>query len=268
MPESGREADVPNPTWAVGQLLAPRYCPVPSQSVTNPTCCPLCPGLCRFFGTVPVSGCRAEPGARVSQPLTSPGPRAATMTFPSLGPASNPWRKGEVAPSPSCRRQPCHHKWLHTSLRRDPPPQPPGIETLGMNPPTATGAPLSPTRSVPARCPRYLRGPAAPGGCRAAVSRSPDRRLPAAPGCIPGRGRRRSSGRAAPGGSRCATGGESSAQPRSRGRGSGLVRPLVTLPVCPCAGLPVPVLPRLLAPVLLSPSELAVPCPSGCPLRG
>lgn len=157
MPESGREADVPNPKRVVGRLLAPRYCPVPLQSVTNPTCCPLCPGLCWFFGTVPVSGCRAEPGAPVSQPLTSPGPRAATMTFPSLGPASNPWRKGEVASSPSCRRQTCHHKWLHTSLSR-----PLGNKILGKNPPAATGAPLSPACSFPARSPSVTFGDSRP----------------------------------------------------------------------------------------------------------
>lgn len=118
-----------------------------------------------------------------SAEVTSLGPRAATMTFPSpLGPASNPWRRGEVVPSPSCCRQPCHQvpvvghpsPDLSWEKNRCPAPSKPLI-------------PLQPAPSTPGRPPppHYLWGHGVLGGFRAVVPQGLNTRFPVAPGCIP-----------------------------------------------------------------------------------
>lgn len=68
------------------------------------------------------------------------------MTFPSpLGPASNPWRRGEVTPSPSCCRQPCHQKRLPVMGRPPFSQTPPGNKTSR----SLRSPRLSPTCSFP-----------------------------------------------------------------------------------------------------------------------
>lgn len=102
------------------------------------------------------------------------------MTFPSpLGPVSNPWRRGEVAPSPSCRRQPCHRKRLPCPCGGTLLPRP----LLGIKPPSPPPRPLPPL-PLGTRSPGWVSGRCAP------KSRSAG---PRGSGLHPLRGRRRSS---------------------------------------------------------------------------
>lgn len=235
-----------------GWLLSLGYCPVALAargSADEPHGPPAAPSEQGCAGgTVPLPSLGAA--------FTSLGPRAVTMTFPSpLGPASNPWRRGEVAPSPSCRRQPCHRKRLPCPCGGTLLPGP----LLGIKPPSPPHA----------RSPRYLWGHAAPGGSRVAVPQSLAPRVPAAPGCIP-----------------CEEGGGAAAPPSSAGPGGAPSGVRLArggwrcVPPCHLVRLylrwAVPVSPRLPAPLVaaraaspasgwLSLPRLAVPRLSVCP---